>query len=273
MISIFNIASAPKLIFNNKNLFFQITKRNISARYRGSFLGLLWSFAYPLMMLCVYTFVFGFIFKARWGIPQLADNNAAFPLIMFCGLSVFNLFAEVVNTSPLLIVNNTNFVKKVIFPLEIIPISTVSTIFYYGTTWFILLLIGVLTLLPTLTWTALLLPITIIPLAIFSIGISFLISAFGVYLRDINHLANIITQILFFITPIFYPIELVPERFRWIIQINPLTYFIEETRKLFIYGEMPDLKICSILLVISLIVFQIGFFCFSKMKKGFADVL
>ena len=273
MFRLLDILAAPRLLWRHRGLFRQLLVRNISARYRGSVLGLAWSFAHPLMMLAVYTFVFGIIFKARWGVESLDENRAAFPLIMFCGLAVFNLFSESVNSSGSLIVNHTGFVKKVIFPLELLPLCAVVTAFFFGAAWFCLLLLGACIFLQSLPWTICLLPLTLLPLLLFAAGISFIIAAFGVYLRDIPQLVGVATQILFFMTPIFYPVSLVPERLRWLLHLNPLTPMVEETRKLFLYGQEPDYMVCLQMFLLSLAVFQIGFVCFSKMKKGFADVL
>lgn len=265
--------AAPRLIWQHRVLFCQILQRNINSRYHGSMLGLIWSFIHPLMMLAVYTFVFGIVFKARWGVEALEDSRAAFPLIMFCGLAVFNLFSESVGSSGNLIVSHAGFVKKVIFPLELLPICTVTTTFFFGIAWFFLLLLGTCFFLQSFSWTMFLLPLPLLSLLLFTMGISFIIAAFGVYLRDVPQLVGVTTQILFFMTPIFYPLSLVPERLRWLLGLNPLTPLVEETRKLFLYGQAPDFARCLWLFLFSLAVFQIGFVCFGKMKKGFADVL
>lgn len=270
---LFDFSAAPRLLWHHKSLFWQLLQRNVSARYRGSVLGILWSFAYPLMMLAVYTFVFGIIFKARWGVDVLDDNRTAFPLIMFCGMTLFNLFSESANSSGNLIISHTSFVKKVIFPLELLPLCTVATAFCFGLAWFLLLLLGAFIFLDSMTWTLILLPLTLIPLLLLTCGISFIIAAFGVYLRDIPQIVAVVTQILFFMTPIFYPVSLVPERLQWVLHINPLTPVVEETRKLLLYGQQPDYLTCLWVFLLSLVIFQLGFACFSKMKKGFADVL
>lgn len=268
-----DILAAPRLLWHHRSLVRQLVKRNITARYRGSILGLFWSFAHPLIMLAVYTFVFGIIFKARWGVESLDENRAAFPIIMFCGMALFNLFSESINSCGNLIVFHTNFVKKVIFPLEILPLCNVATSFFFGMAWFMLLLLGAVIFLDTLSWTLLLFPLTIIPLLLLTSGISLAVAAFGVYLRDIPQLVAVLMQILFFITPIIYPVSLVPERLQWIVWLNPLTPVVEESRKLLLYGQQPDYLICLYLFLFSLTVFQLGFACFVKMKKGFADVL
>ncbi|MBO4301468.1 MAG: ABC transporter permease [Desulfovibrio sp.] len=269
----FDFFLIPRLLFRHRNLLVQMTLRNIQVRYRGSVLGFVWSFAQPLLMLAVYTFVFGIIFKARWGIETLDQNRAAFPLIMFCGLMLFNLFAESVNTCSALIVQNPSFVKKVVFPLELLPLSSVATTFIFGVAWICLLLAGILVFLPSLSWTMLLLPLLLLPMALFTAGVSYAVAAFGVYLRDMPQLTGVVTQVLFFMTPIFYPVSLVPENLRWLLEINPLTHFVEETRKVLLYAQQPDYTLCLGLFFFSLFIFQLGAACFCKMKKGFADVL
>lgn len=262
-----------RLVVQHRNLLLQLLKRNIAVRYRGSSLGLVWSFAQPLMMLAVYTFVFGVVFKARWGTGSFNDSNAAFPLIMFCGMAVFNIFSESVNNCSTLIVGNPGFVKKVIFPLEILPMAAVLTSLVFGLAWFLLLLLGVGLFLGDLSWTVFLLPVTLVPLLLFTTGIALLVASLGVYLRDVQQIVGIITQILFFMTPIFYPITLVPEKIRWVLQINPLSAMVEQTREMLLYGRTPNWLVCLGLLVLSGIVFQLGLAWFSKTKKGFADVL
>lgn len=273
LLRLFDLSAAPRLVWRHRGLFCQLLRRNIAARYRGSVLGIIWCFAHPLMMLTVYSFVFGIVFRARWGIETLDENRAAFPLIMFCGLTMFNVFAESCNAAGTLIVQHAGLVKKVVFPLELLPLITVCTAFVFGLAWFLLLSAGVFCFLDTPGRTMLLLPLTLLPLLLFCGGLTCLIAAFGVYLRDIPQLVALAVHVLFFMTPIFYPLSLVPEGLRVFLLCNPLTPLVEESRKLFLYGMQPDYRVCLGLLLISLLVFQIGFCCFAKMKKGFADVL
>lgn len=262
-----------RLVLRNRDLLAQLLRRNIAARYRGSALGFVWSFAYPLLMLGVYTFVFGIVFKARWGTETFGDNRAAFPLIMFCGMAVFNVFSESVNTSASVVIANPGYVKKVVFPLELLPLCNVLTSFVFGLAWFALLFLGVAVFLHHVSWTMLLLPLTLVPLLLLSAGISFFVASLGVYLRDIPQFVAIVTQVLFFMTPIFYPISVVPERLRWILHINPLSSVVEQTRAVFLRGELPDPLACLGMYVVALAVFQLGLAWFAKTKKGFADVV
>jgi len=272
LVKLFNPWIGTKIILKNRELLFQLVKRNIASRYKGSVLGLFWSLAQPLMMLAVYTFVFSVIFKARWGIDS-SDSKTAFAIIMFCGMAVFNIFSESITGSCSLITGNPNYVKKVIFPLEILPVAQVSAATILGAVWFGLLLAGTAIFMQSIAWTMLLLPLMLIPLILLSCGLSFLVSSLSVFFRDIQHLIGIITQILFFMTPIFYPVQAIPEQYRWVMRINPLSSIVEQVRTVFLYGKTPDWPMYGISLLISLAVFQLGLVWFIKTKKGFADVL
>lgn len=271
---LFNPFFFPVVLYKNRNLLSQLIRRNIEARYRGSMLGLIWSFALPLLMLAIYTFVFSVIFKAKFGdIPN--DNKLAFALVMFSGMAIFNIFSESILTSCVIITGNPNYVKKVIFPLEILPVSQVLSSLILSMPWFLLLFVGTgfIGVPFTLSWTMLFLPLTIIPLLLFTSGVAFFAASLSVYIRDLQYLVGVIMQILFFITPIFYPISGVPEKYRFILRLNPLSPIVEQTRELFLYGHHPDYFVCLFSLLIGFLCFQLGGFWFVKTKKGFADVL
>lgn len=269
---IFNIVKLPQIVLRHKSLLLQMVKRNVAARYRGSMLGLVWSFVQPLMMLCVYTFVFSIVLKARWGVDA-GDSKGAFAVIMFCGMAVFNIFSESISSCSTVVVWNPNLVKKVIFPLEILPLSQTISTFILGTVWFILLFLGVIFIFGKISFTMLLLPVILVPLFLFTLGISYFVASIGVYIRDTAYVVQVILQVLFFMTPIFYPIQAIPEKFRWPLQINPVTILIEESRKVFLYGTLPDWNFFGFAFLVSLIVLQLGFAWFYKTKKGFADVI
>lgn len=274
LLSLFDVLVLPRTILQNRSLVWQMTKRNVEMRYRGSMLGLVWSFVHPLMMLCVYTFVFSVVFKARWGVEVTGGSGkGAFAVIMFCGMAMFNLFSESINSSSLCVVGNPNFVKKVIFPLEILPFAQVCTTFFLGMAWFVLLFFGAWIILGSLSWTMLLLPVILLPLLVFTLGVTYFVASFGVYVRDTPYMIGVILQVLFFATPIFYPINAVPERFRIWLELNPLTVFIDQARSVFLYGQLPNWKFLGCAALVSIVVLQLGFFFFQRTKKGFADVL
>ena len=263
---------AVRIIIRYRSLLKQQIVRNLAARYRGSALGAVWSLVYPLMMLSVYTFVFSVVFKTRWGLNP-DGGSGSFAVIMFCGMAVYNIFSESINTCSSLIPANSNLVKKVIFPLELLPLASVVSTVVFGLVWFVLLLLGVLLTQHQLFWTMLLLPATLVPLTLFTLGISYFVASLGVYLRDLPYLVGVVTQILFFMTPIFYPLEIVPEKYRLLLQLNPLTALVEQTRNLFLFRQVPDWLFCIQALLVSLVFFQMGLVWFLKTKKGFADVL
>lgn len=265
----------PRVAWRSRELLWQMTKRVVLQRYRGSFLGVAWSFAHPLLMLSVYTFVFTVVFKARWGadVAGASGGRGAFAVIMFCGMTVYSLFSEAVTGSCLCVVSSPNFVKKVIFPLEVLPLAQVLATFVLGLAWFALLILGALLLVGGLPATALLLPVLVVPLFAFSLGVSYLVAALGVYLRDLPHLLGVVLQVLFFATPIFYPLDAVPARFRTLLALNPLTVFIEQVRGVLFFGRLPDGAFFVLASLVSLLALQFGFVCFAKAKRGFADVL
>ena len=271
-LAFFDLTALPRSIARNWDLIAQMTRRNVEMRYRGSALGIVWSFVQPLMMLCVYTFVFSVVFRAKWGVDT-DGGNGSFAVIMFCGMTLYNLFAESVSSSCGTVAGQPNLVKKVIFPLEILPFCQVMTTFIIGLAWVALLFIGAWLVLGFVGWTMLLLPVVLLPLFIFTLGVAYLVASLGVYVRDTQYVIGVILQMLFFATPIFYPISAVPERFRVILELNPLTVFIEQARNVFLYGRMPDWLFLGFATLVSLVVLQLGYFFFTKTKRGFADVL
>lgn len=265
----------PRLLLENlyahRRLIARMTRRQLAARYRGSMLGCFWSLSHPLMMLAVYTFVFGIVFRTRWGLET--DSTGSFAVIMFCGMAVFNIFSETVNASARVVTDNANFVKKVVFPLEILPIVQLLSTLVLGMIWFGLVLAGALALGLPLSWTFLLLPFVLLPLALCTLGVSYFTASITVYCRDMPHLTGIATQILFFLTPVFYPAHLVPGSLRWVLHINPLTGFVTQAREVLLFGIVPDWRVYVLLLALSWTVCHVGLVWFLKTKKGFADVL
>ncbi|MEN8257638.1 MAG: ABC transporter permease [Thermodesulfobacteriota bacterium] len=266
-----NPINAIRSFFVNRQLIAQMTKREVIGRYRGSFLGLAWSFFNPLFMLAVYTFVFSVVFKARWSTG--ADSKSEFALILFVGLIVFNFFSDCINRAPSLIVANVNYVKKVVFPLEILPWVVLGSSLFHAlislSVWFIFYFIffGA----PHLT--ILLLPLVTLSLLLFVMGFTWSLASLGVYLRDISQFVGIITTILMFLSPIFYPASALPEKYQKLLLLNPLSPIIKQTREVLFWGKIPNLKILTIYLLGAALVAWLGFAFFQKTRKGFADVL
>lgn len=256
----------------HKSLIIQFSKREILSRYRGSFLGILWTFINPLIMLAVYTFVFSVVFKGKWG-QTLSENKFEFAIILFCGLIAFNIFNETVNRAPSLIVGNVNYVKKVLFPLEILPITVLISSLVHALISFIVLVIGILIFMDSFTWQIILAPIILLPLIFYTVGFSWLLASLGVYIRDVGYTVSLITTVLFFLTPIFYPISAVPDFFQTLMYLNPLTFIIENFRNAVLWGTFSDWTGLVTTLIGSLLILQFGFIWFIKTRKGFADVL
>lgn len=254
-----------------KSLILALSKREILAKYKGSFIGILWSFLIPLLMLSVYTFVFSVVFKAKWNVES--DSKTEFALILFTGLIFFNFFSDCISKAPSLITSNTNYVKKIVFPLEILPIVSLCSALYQlaisGTVWllFYIIFFGI----PPVTIFQL--PLLLIPFILFVLGSSWLLSALGVYVRDINQVIGVVITVLMFMSPIFYPITIVPETFRKFLLISPITFMVEEARSVMVMGTSIDYKLYTVHLVIAITTSIIGYVFFMKTKKGFADVL
>ena len=268
-------SATPKEMFasfwRNRELIFVSAKREILGRYRGSVLGLLWSFFNPLLMLSVYTFVFSEVFKARWGASS--GSKAEFALVLFAGLIVFNLFAECINRSPTLIVSNPNYVKKVIFPLEVLPFINILSGIYHAAISLIVWLIAYIVLFGIPHLTVLLFPLVLFPFAVLIIGMCWCLASLGVFLRDVAQFVGIVVTVLMFLSPLFYPASALPENYRDLLFLNPVTFVIEMVRDVLYWGKMPNFISLAIYWVISLGVAWFGFFWFQKTRKGFADVL
>lgn len=255
----------------HRPLIWQMTKREVIGRYRGSFMGLLWSFFNPIFMLVVYTFVFSVIFQARWG--GSTGNKTEFALMVFTGMLIHSLFAECVNRAPGLIIGNVNYVKKVVFPLEILPwIALCSTLFHTLVS-LIVLLLACLIVQHTLNWTVIFLPLVLAPFILFILGLTWFLSAIGVYLRDIGQITGFFTTVLMFLSPVFYPVSALPEAYRGLFNLNPLTFIIEQTRDLTLAATPPDWAGLLAYSAFGIISAWAGLFWFQKTRKGFADVL
>lgn len=246
-------------------------RRDILGRYQGSLLGLFWSFVIPLLMLAIYTFVFSVVFNARWG--EGSESRTEFALQLFIGLIVFNVFAESVTRAPSLIVSNVNYVKKVVYPLEILPFVTLMSAIFHGLISLVVWLLAYVVFIGMPTWHALLLPIIVLPFLFFIMGLSWALAALGVYLRDLAQLVSVLTSMLMFLSPIFYPLSALPEEFRQVVLLNPLSVVIELVREVLYFGQVPDLYLLGLYWLAALVCAWLGFALFQKTRKGFADVL
>ena len=257
--------------WTHRTLIYQLGKRDVVGRYRGSVAGLAWSFLNPLLMLAVYTFVFAVVFQARW--QGATDGKGSFAVILFIGVLVHGIFAECLNRAPGLILANANYVKRVMFPLEILPWVSMGSALFHALVSLMVLLIAQVYVLGGIPPTALLLPVVLAPLVLTTVGLTWIFSAFGVYLRDIGQTTVVITTVALFLSPVFYPVTALPEEYRFLFLLNPLTFIIEQSREVLIWGRLPDWRGLAIYAVASLAVSSAGFWVFQRMRRGFADVL
>ena len=248
-----------------------MTKREVIGRYRGSMLGILWSFFNPIFMLVLYTFVFSVVFKARW--PDGTGDRVEFANLIFSGMILHSLFAECISRAPGLILSNVNYVKKVVFPLQILPVVALNASLFHAIISFGVLLLFYLVTQGYLNWTVIFLPVVILPYLLVILGISWFLASIGVYLRDVSQTTSILISVSMFLSPVFYPVTAVPEPFRLFIHLNPLTFIIEQTREVVIWNRAPDWGGLAIYSLAGALIAWAGHYWFQKARKGFADVL
>jgi lipopolysaccharide transport system permease protein len=258
-------------LWGNRSLIRSLVTREVVGRYRGSFFGILWSFFNPVFMLLVYTFVFSVIFKARWSTGS--DSKTEFALVLFAGLLVFNLFAECIGRAPGLILSNVNYVKKVVFPLDILPWVSLGSALFHTLISLGVWLLAYLILFGVPHLSALWLPLVLLPLVLFIMGLSWALASLGVFLRDVSQFIGLLITTLMFLSPIFYPVTALPENYRVLLYLNPMTPAIELAREILFWGKAPDLALLAAYTVAASVIAWLGFAWFQKTRKGFADVL
>ena len=268
-----SLLALAKSLWHNRQLISQMTKREVVGRYKGSALGLAWSFFNPIFMLMVYTFVFSEIFKSRWGGVGGDDSKTQFALVLFAGMIVLSLFSEVLNRAPSLILGNVNYVKKVVFPLEILPVIAIGAALFHSLISLCVLLAAFVFFNGYMQWTAIFTPLVLLPLVILATGFAWMLASLGVFLRDVGQTIGIITTVLMFLSPVFYPVSAVPERFQSFILANPLTFIIEQAREVLIWGHLPNWLGMGAYTLAAILIAWLGYVWFQKTRKGFADVL
>ena len=251
----------------------QLWRRDIHARYRGSLLGIVWAVLTPLFMLAIYTFVFGAVFQAKWGMAPGGEAPVHFALILYSGLMLHGLLSETLGRSTGIVLENQNYVKKVVFPLEILPALIVLSALFMFAIQFTLLVIAMLALGQPIPLTILYAPLVLAPLLILCFGVSWFMASIGVYIRDVSHLIGLVITLLLFLSPIFYPISAIPEAFQFWIYLNPLTVVIEQLRAVVIYGENPNMTLLGVYSLIAGLGAVVGYVFFVKTRKGFNDIL
>jgi lipopolysaccharide transport system permease protein len=269
-------ATSPRAVyaslFAHRELIGQLARRDVIGRYRGSLLGVAWSLFNPILMLLVYTFVFSFVFKTRWG-GGAEDSHTSFATLLFVGMIVHSIFSAVANRAPTLILANVSYVKRVVFPLEILPWVILGSAVFHGTISLVVLLTAQLLINHTLPWTFVLFPLVLAPFLALTVGAAWFLAATGVYVRDIAQTIGIITMLMLFLSPVFYPLSALPPRLQVAFYLNPLTFIIEESRKVLLLGHLPSWLGLVVYTVIGLTVAWSGFWWFQRTRNGFADVV
>jgi len=262
-------------LWRHRKLLTRFARNDAIGRYRGSALGLTWSFLNPLLMLGVFTIVFSTVFaRARFGGNGLPDRPAV--LLIFCGMTVFGVFSEVLTRAPMVIFGNPNYVKKVVFPLEILPLAMVGSALFHALIGLFILLVGGLALGYGLSWTVLLLPLVVVPLALLAAGVGWFFASLGIYARDVGHVMGVVAQALFFLTPVVFPFQVFVDNapvVASILQWNPMKIAVDEARMMLVWGQLPDFVALGVFWLLSVVVAWLGFAWFQKTRAGFADVL
>lgn len=259
-----------KSILKNRELLKSLIIRDIKSKYTGSFIGVLWLVINPVIMLAIYTFVFSVVFNARW--TATSESKVEFALVLFAGMMIFNIFSECISRASTLILQNTNLVKKVVFPLEFLVIVNLGSALFNFLISLIVWLVLYSAIYGELNTTLFFLPFYLIPYALFILGVSWFMCALGVYLRDLAQIINLSITVLLFMSPVFYPITALPEEFRSYLYINPMTYVIETFRDI-VYFDIFSYENFFIPVILSIIVAWLGFIFFQKTRRGFSDVI
>ena len=267
-----SLGSLVRNLWRRRGLILQMTKRDVIGRYKGSVMGVMWSLFNPLFLLVIYTFVFSVVFKARWGAGPV-ESKSEFAVLLFVGMIVHSLFAETLSRAPGLILNNVSYVKKIVFPLEILPAVAICAALFHALVSVFVLAVVFIVLNGYLQWTAVFLPLVLLPLIVLTLGIAWGLASLGVFLRDIAQPIGLIMTVLLFASPVFYPLTALPEFIRPWLMLNPLTFVIEQARAVLIFGQWPNWTGLAIYSLASVAIAWMGYAWFQKTRKGFANVL
>ncbi len=263
--------SFVRTIAYQRELVAELVRGEVAGRYRGSVLGVLWSLASPLLLLAAFTFVFGTVFPSRWG--AAAAGHGDYALLLFPGILLHGLLAETVTRAPNLVVAVPNYVKKVVFPLELLPLVAVATALFHAFVGFVVLVGALIVLRGGVPASALAVPAIVAPYVVLLLGVAWILAALGVYLRDIAQLTGLVSMLLMFLSPVLYPVSALPEPYRFWIGFNPLTLPLESTREALMFGRWPDWAALGLYTLAALAVAGAGYWWFQKSRKGFADVI
>ncbi len=268
-----SLVGAARRIIEHRLLIGRLAWREIEAKYRGSFGGLLWALMSPLFTLAVYTFIFGTIFKSRWPDASPDAGTQEFALLIFFGLIIYGFMAECLSRAPMLIVSNPSYVKRVVSPLEILPVVTLLSALFHAGVSFAMLMAVYPFVFGAPPATALLTPIIIAPLCIGVLGVTWLFASLGVFIRDIGQIIPILLTAILFLSPIFYSSEGLPADFREALSYGPLVLILDSARAALFFGKTPDWGALAGYTVIATALATFGYWWFYRTRKAFADVI
>jgi len=255
----------------HRQLIVKLAVRQIYSRFIGSILGVFWAVVHPILLLAVFTFVFSIVLQVRWGVE--VENKASFALILFSGLLLFNLLAHCLSTAPSLMLSNASYIKKVVFPIEVLPWVVLIEGLFHAFVGFLVFLCMYLFVLGVPPLSAVTLPLVLVPFLLFQMGAMWFLSSVGVYVRDLSQAISILVLMLMFLSPLFYPIEAVPERFRIVIHLSPMTVVLGQVRGLLFWGNWPDWRLLVGAFVVTWGIAWFGYSWFRMTQRGFSDVV
>ncbi|MHB1271863.1 MAG: ABC transporter permease [Rhodanobacter sp.] len=258
-------------LLRNKSLIWEMSKREVLGRYRGASFGLAWSVISPFLMLGVYAFAFGTVMKSRW--PHQAGGDHPYAVILFVGLIMHGFLAECLTRAPTLVVGNPNYVKRVVFPLDVLPWPMMFSALFHALINAVVLVILMLVLEHHLHPTQLLLPLIFLPLSLLAMGLSWILASMGVYLRDISQVMPVVVTAMLFLSSAIIPISILSPRLQILFHLNPLTFFIDEARMVVLMGEWPNWVALLLATAGGWLVAWFGHAWFMATQRGFADVL
>lgn len=263
--------SLGRSLWRNRRLLFELSKREVRSRYHGSVAGVLWSLLQPALTLALYTFVFALVLQVRW--PGTGGGTVHYVLVLFAGLMLFNLLSEILNRAPSLLISHSNYVKRVVFPLELLPVASALGVLVHVLMQLLVWLLALCVVTGSPHWNMLWAPLLMLPLFVLAVGLSWLLAGASVFLRDLVQIVPLLSAALVFLAPVFYPLSAVPERMRGWIACNPLSFVVEQLRAVVIDGQTPHGLPWIGYAALSLLVGWLGYAAFQRMRPGWADEL
>lgn len=260
------------LLARHRDLIAQFARREVLERHHGAALGVAWNIINPLLSLAVFTFVFGHVLGVAWP-EDVNTTGVPFAVILFTGQTIYHIFAECTNRAPMLITSRRSFVRKVVFPLEVLSVAQVASTLVHLAVGVGLIVLATLALAGTVSTTIWLFPLVLVPLYALCLGVSWFLSALGVFLHDVRQITGVATMLLMFCSGVFYPIDRVPEHLRFLIEFNPLYILIHASRQTLLWSQVPSLPALAALTAFALVFAQLGYAFFAKSKRGMADVI